>query len=426
MATLTAGKIAEVFFEEALETHEKEDMLVDKTTLFTPESGTMQNSGNVIWRPVQQHAPIISGWDMSGLEQEIIQQTYPAYLGTPKNDFVNQRIDDMRDMQFWKERGQESGRQQATELNKSIANMIATSSSLYYRNNDASGFDFISEGQAIMNERQGSKSERCFLLNDRTSRKFGSDLAGRQTLQGRPEEVWGKGQITKNTAEFDVYTGSFLPTLAGGANPATTTTAAASFAPEGGSVNAATQVVTNVDYREATIAVTSSAGYNVGDKITISNSSTPIYAVGLSDKTNTGQAMTFTVMAKPSATTMTIWPKPIALDDAALSTTEKAYANVDTTITSGATIDRVNIDVTARTNLFWDKGAIEVLGGDVPMNLMAEFGGKKVISETMSNGLNMYMVFDSELTSLGLSYRLFTWYGLTMKDPSKAGVAIDY
>ena len=37
------------------------------------------------------------------------------------------------------------------------------------------------------------------------------------------------------------------------------------------SVNQTTGVVTNVDYRTATIPVTASAGYNVGDKVTFAN-----------------------------------------------------------------------------------------------------------------------------------------------------------
>ena len=71
-----------------------------------------------------------------------------------------------------------------------------------------------------------------------------------------------------------------------------------------------------------------SSGYNVGDKIQIANGGTPIESIGLADKNSTNQAMTFTVVAKPSGTSMTIYPKPIALDDPALTTLEQAYANV--------------------------------------------------------------------------------------------------
>lgn len=419
--SVTSGKIAEVVFENALETYEDQTSLMDKTMVYTPESGAMQNSGNVIWRPVDQHAPVIDGWDLTGQEQNIIEQTYPAYLGTPKNDLVKARADDLRDMTFWQRRGQASGRQQATELNSGLASLIKNTGSLFYRSNATSGFDFIAEAQTIMNERQGKHTSRKFFLNDRDSRTFASDLAGRQTVQGRPADVWSKGQIANNVAEFDVFTGSFLPVLAGGA-ASTTTTAAASFAPEGGSVNASTFAVTNVDYRSATIAVTSSASFAVGDKITISG----VNSCGLASKDDTGQLMTFTVVSKPSGTSLEIYPKPIAYTDGALDATEKAYANVIDPIGNGATVTRLNTDASARTNLFFDTDSIEVIGGDIPAELMKSFGGLKVASERLSNGLNMYMVYDSNMINMELRYRLFVWYGLTNKDPSRNGVAVHY
>ena len=420
------GKIAEVLFENALETYEEQNQLIQKTDVFTPESGTLQNSNNVIWRPVEQHAPILDGFDLSGLEQEIIEETYPAVLGNPKNDLVQQRIDQMRDTRFWERRGKASGKQQATELNSSIANLIKNSGSLHYRSNSASGFDFISEGQAILNERQGKHTERCFILNDRDTRKFGIDLAGRQTLKGRPEDTWANGQIGSGVAEFELFTGSYLPNVLGGA-ATTTTTAASSFKPEGGAVDPLTHAVTNVDYRQATLAVTDSSVFEIGDKVTISNGADTIKAIGVSDKTNTGQAMTFTIAGKPNGTSVTIWPKPIALDDSpALSVTELAYANVDTTITSGATVDRVNTDASARSNLFFDRDAIEVIGGDVPMELMQQYDGMKVIKETLGNGLNMYMIYDANMIDMTLRYRMFTWYGLTAKDPSRMGIATTF
>ncbi len=427
MPTLTAGKIAEVMFEQQLETYEEQSQLIDKTDVFTPDSGDMQNSGNVMWRPVEQHAPIITGWDLTGQEQPIIEETYPAFLGLPKNDFVQQRIDDLRDAVFWQRRGRASGKQQATELNSSIASLIALQGSLFYRTNDTSGFDAISEGQAILNERQGYMSTRCVSLNTRDTKKYAEDLAGRQTVQGRPAETWPTGMIGRNVAEFDVYTGSYQPNLVGGASPDTTVTGAQSFAPQAGNVDPVTSAVTNVDYREATIPVADSSLYNIGDKVTIVNPvGGAIQALGVSDKSETGQDMTFTVANKPDGTSLTLFPKPIALDDVALNDTEKFYANVDTTIQNLAVVTRLNTDTTAKTNLFWDKDAIEVVGGDIPADLMSEFDGKKVISESLSNGLRMYMIYDAELAGLNLRYRTFVWYGLTMKDPSRAGCFVTF
>lgn len=424
--TLTTGKTVEILFEKAFETYEHQQQLVDLTSFMEPDPVKLQNSGDVIWETVQQHAPVLSGWDLTGQEQEIIEETYPRILGTPTNDLPQLRADKLRDRRFWERRGEESGRQQATELNKQIANAIALQGSMFYRSNVTSGYDFIAEAQALMNERQAYNSGRHFVLNDRDNKLFGSDLAGRQTLQGRPEETWRKGQIGQNVAEFDVHVGSYLPNLVGGADPATTVTADVSEKPEGGSVDTATGIVTNVDYRVATIPVTASAGYNVGDKVTFSNGGTPVTALGLADKQDSGQPMTFTIVAKPNATSVKVYPKPIALDDPALTTTEAAYANIDTQILNTATMDRLNIDASNKTNLFFDKSAVEVMGGTIPANLFPELAGQKVVSRTLSNGLEMYMIYDGDIITMNFTFRIFTWYSITIANPSNCGVAVTF
>ena len=428
MATgsLTAGKVAEVMFEQMLDTYEDQEMMLDLVSFMEPDGATMQNAGNVVWRPVEQHAPILTGWDLTGQETGIIEETYPAVLGLPANDFVSQRADDMRDMTFWKRRGERSGAQQATNLNKAIATAIAVQGSMFIRSNTTSGYNFIAEAQALMNERQGSKTTRNFILNDRDNLKFGQDLAARQTLQGRPETTWSTGQIGQNVAEFDVYTASFMPNIVGGADPATTVTADQSFAPTAGTVDPVTQVVTNVDYRTATIPVTASAAYNIGDKVTFANAAVTVKAIGLADKTPTVTAMTFTIVAKPNATSITVFPKPIAANDPGLSTLQKAYANVDTRILNTATVNRVNIDASKKTNLFFDRDAVEVLGGNIPAQLFSQYDGMKVITQTMKNGQKMYMVYDGQLNDMSFRYRMFSWWGVTIKDPSRCGVAVTF
>jgi hypothetical protein len=427
MTTLTTGKVAEVMFEKALETHEHQMQMLTTVDFHTPDGATLQNAGDVVWTPVQQYAPVIEGWDLTGQETGIIEETYPSQLGTPKNDFVEQRADKMRTMRFWERRAEESGRTQASNLNKTIAQAIAIQGSLFYRSNVTSGYEFIAEGQAILNERQVSSSERYFFLNDRDNLKFGKDLAARQTLQGRPETTWETGQIGQNVAGFDLYTASFLPNLAGGVSPDTTVTAAQSFEPEAGTVNTVTGVVENKDYRIAEIPVLASGGYNIGDKVFFINTDLePLKSLGLADKTPTNVPMSFTIVGKPNATSIQVYPKPIALDDAALSTLQKAYANVDTTIGLNAVVQRENIDVSNKVNLFWDKKAIEVMGGNIPANLFKSYDGMKVITDTMKNGLQFYMVYDGSLETMTFRYRLFTWYGITVCAPFLCGVALTY
>ena len=423
----SSGKTVEIMFESVLDTYEKQDQLIDKTTFMEPDPSKSQNSGNVVWRPTQQHAPVISGWDLTGQETGIIEETYPSILGTPSNDFVQQRADDLRDPQFWKRRGEQSGMRQASELNKAIANAIAIQGSKFIRSNTGSGYSFIAEAQALLNETQQYQSERCFVLNDRDTLTYSSELAGRQTLQGRPEsDAWSKGQIGANVAGFNVYTGSYLPNLVGGAAISTTVTGNQSLAPEEGTVDQVTGIVTNVDYRSATIPVAASASYNVGDKVEIHNAAVPVQSLGLSDKNSTGQPMTFTIVAKPTATSITVYPKPIALDDGALTTLERAYANINTQILNGATVERVNTDPTNKTNLFFDKSAIEVVGGTIPAELFKQYDGMKVVSSKMANGLTLYMVYDGNIATMNFRYRIFTWYGITVANPQNCGVAVSY
>jgi hypothetical protein len=423
---LSTGKVAEVLFEKAKESYEQQMDMLALTDFHEPDPAKMQNGGNFYWTPVQQHAPVISGWDLTGSETGIIEETYPSLLGTPSNDFVQMRADDLRTQRFWERRGEESGKRQATELNKLIATAIKTQGSLFYRSDEASGYDFIAEAQAIMNERQKFESRRIFMLNDRDTLRFASDLAGRQTLQGRPEGAWAKGQIGTNIAGFDIFTGSFLPNITGGADPAVTVTGNQAFVPSGGTVNATTGVVTNVDYREASLVVNDSSLVSVGDKFTLENSGTAIQSIGLADKTASGQAMTFTVIEITDGTHIKIYPKPIAADQAAITTLEAAYANINTAILNAATLTRLNIDATKKANLFWDKSAIEVIGGTIPAELFKQYDGMKVISDTLSNGLKMYIVYDGNIATMNFRFRIFVWYGITVADPSNCGVAVTY
>jgi hypothetical protein len=420
MGSLNTAKAVEVLFENALETYEHQTQMLDKVSVFKPNAADYQNSSNVVWRPVQQHAPILEGWDLTGQDTGIVEQYYPATLEDPKNDYFSQRADDLRDMGFWERRGKQSGMKQATFLNSSLASLVRNTGSMFYRSNVTSGYDFISEAQALMNERQTVADERCFILNNRDTQRFGQDLAARQTLQGRPEQAWSTGQIGQNVAEFDVYTGSYLGTLDGGTSPDTTVSSTLSFKPEG--QQAVGGVDVNVDYRFASIPVASSTGYNVGDKLSIGS----VNSISLADKTETGQLMTFTVVAIPNGTTLEVYPKPIALSDVSLSTEEAAYSNVDTQIQSGDTVSRLNIDASAQANIFWDKDSIEVIGGDAPLSLMNEFGGMKVVNQSMSNGQTMYMVYDGDIDTLNFKCRLFTWWGLCNRNPSANGVAVTF
>ena len=339
----------------------------------------------------------------------------------------------MRDTGFWMRRGKESGKKQATELNSFIADAIRVQGSLFFRTNVTSGYEAVGEAQAMLNERQkGKNDERFVVLNDRDTLAYGADLAARQTVQGRPEETWRTGMIGRNVAEFDVYTGSFLSNQAVGgaitngliaAIVTTTSSGGESCIPEGGTVNATTGVATNVDYRTATVTLTNAGALAVGDKVTISG----VNSVGMADKNDTGQLMTFTVVGV-AGNDVTIYPKPISatLTDASATNQAlwRAYANCTGDVSAG-TMALLNT-TGGKSNIFGCKSAIEVTSGDAPIELLNEFGGMKVISSTMKNGQKMYMAYDGDINDLTFRCRLFTWWAITIADPSGCGSFITF
>ena len=356
---------------------------------------------------------------------DVIEEYYPATLETPRNDAFQLRADDLRDMRFWERRGEQSGMRQATFLNQQLAELVAEQGSLFYRSNTAIGYDFVGSAQTLLNERQVSSDMRCFVLNERDRQTYARELADRETLVGRAEGAYATGLIGRNVADFDVYSGSYLPTLTGGASPDTTVTGNQSFMPEGTTTVGAATV--NVDWRSANIPVAASANYNTGDRVTFTNTSGGVVrSIGLADKTDTGQAMTFVITAKPSGTMITVYPKPIAADDSTLDAEELASANINTTIKNAAVVNRLNTDASARVNIYWAKDSIEVIGGDAPIELLAEFGGQQVISSAMSNGQKMYMAYDGDIDTLTFKCRLFTWWGLVNKNPMANGVGIRF
>jgi hypothetical protein len=277
----------------------------------------------------------------------------------------------------------------------------------------------------LIKERQIFDPQTIALINDRDLLRYSADLAGRQTLQGRPEQdAWSKGQIGVNVAQANVYDASFLPTLTGGADPGTTVTGNQSFVPVGGSVTGS--VVTNVDYRSAIIPVASTTGYAVGDKIKFVNGSTDVNAIGLDDKTNTGQAMVFSVVSIVDATHLEIWPKPIALNDPALTTLQAQYSNIDTQILNGALVTKLNTFAgQKKVNLAFTEDSVKLLSGALPMQLLSQFQGNKVIEHRMDNGMVIYMVYWTDAASMQLQFKILSWWGINVVKPNAAGLWVN-
>ncbi|MCH9645660.1 MAG: hypothetical protein K0U08_03345 [Proteobacteria bacterium] len=436
MATLTTGKIAEVMFGDFVETWNKQSVMIDLVDSDFMDPAKLQNSGNTIFYPVEQHRPILTGFDLTGKEQGIIEETVPISLGEPSNDFIELRVDDMRDTRFWERAGKNAAKTQLTDINKQLINLVQNTGANFYKwdltTQGNNGFKFASEAQVILDDWQVYDDlGRNYLLNTTDLQAFAGELSGRETLGSkadRSDKAYADGGVGEYVAAFDIYKSSSLSKISGSNITATTVSSDVSLAPEAGAVNSVTNTVTNIDYRSGVIPVTSSAAYAVGDWVSFTNGSDDVEKIGLADKSESGATFTAKVVSIPNGTSIEIFPKPIAADDPGLTDLEKAYANINTQILSGATVNKLN-DATvdgSRANIFWTKDSLKMISGEAPWELMGQYDGNKVLKENLGNGLTAYMIYDGNIATATFRYRLFIWYGLSNFNPMANGVGVTY
>ncbi len=417
---LSTAKAVEVVFGDVMEAMELELQMADMADHFPVVGAQAQNANNVYWRQVEQQAPVINGWEFVDSDfGDVIEQSYPSTLGTPQNDLFKLRADDFRNRDFMQRRAKAAAKKLSAAQNTKIATAVNSFSTQFYRT-ATSGYDFVKTADTILNEQQlYTGMGQSFFVNNRDAQKISADLAIRQTVSGPVESAYKRGEVVKNTAGFDVYESSYLPTYAGSALAGVTVTTTVSQAPATSQTLGG--VVLPADYRlsDAITLTGTLTNLVVGDIITF----TGVKAVGRLDKTVNSNDKTFRVVAK-SGQTIQVYPRPVAADDPALTAVQKAYANINTRITSGTAVVKMNSDTLARTNMFWCNDAIEIVDGDVPLEYFSQLDGMTVMTDSLKSGTRLYLGYQGKIEDWTLRVRLFTWNDVVVRDPERCGVAI--
>lgn len=429
MALSTAKGIS-IFFDTVCEMWDANNIMARQCEVVDFEAPLMQNSSNTIWRQVEQQAPVKSGWDMTGQFGGVLELSYPSSLGDPLNDAFQLRADDFRDDRFLKRRATTAVNKLAANQNKRIAQNVIDTGSLAYVSTTAN-YTHLAQAETIMDTNELSMmGDRTFFLKPNNHEAIAADLANRGTLSGRPEGAYAKSMVGKDIAGFDVFRLNAIPTLAGSTAVGVTVTGDQSFAPEGSETNADGTVVP-VDYRGATITVSSTAAFARGDKFSIAGCKD----VSAANKIESDRDATFSVVEVIDATTMTIFPRPIAWSerpvadggDGTLSAEQAAYANVS--IPFGDTDVLVVLNAAATKTIwtpdaFWTNDSVEIVAGNAPFEFMSDMDGFKVIKETLDSGTTVYVMWQGSIGTATLDCRVFEWSSVVNRKPSHNGVAL--
>lgn len=419
MANQTAKTLI-AYYDKVLEQMNQDTTMARRVDVDTIDGSALQNANNIYWRNVEQQSPVLDGWDLTGQETGIIEQTYPLRLSDPRNDFVQLRVDELRDEGFMNRRVRASSAKLSSDQNKRIADLVADTGSLFYESS-AAGFDFVAEADTLYVERQANRdSGASFFLSPRVNQVMASDLASRSDLSGKPLTAYEEAMIGRNVAGFDLFRGSYVGNIEARTNATGGTVSANVTEVPKGFTTVGADTVQNVDYRVGSIPLGTGEGANfkAGDVITVSG----VNSVGIMDKRDTGQLMTFRVVSVDTDT-LNVYPKPIAAGQAGITAEQAAYANISAPIESGDTVTAINT-TSGRANSFWADDSIKIVNGDAPLDMLNEFDGMKIVSETLDSGVKVYMAYDASLPTLNCRVRLFCWYGLVNADPSRNGNAL--
>ena len=405
-----------VAFEDVCEKFNDQLVLSRNVSKYSTDSQMMERTGDVIWRPMPYIAQSHDGTDATGNFDEATQLSVPSRLGFSKHSTAILTAKELRDLLQEGRLGEAAAQKLASDINVAVMNVAANQGTLVVkRSAAATGFDDVAQCEAIMNEQGVSYFDRYLALSTRDYNGMASNLASRQTMQGKPVTAYEKAFVGQ-VASFDTYKLDYANRLTaaagGGALTMSTLVGANNYFVPKATTTASSGETENYDNRYQTVTVSATTNVAAGDSLTFSG----VEAAHHITKSGTGQLKTFRVISVDSATTMTISPPIISAQGG--SDAELQYQNVIVTPSATAAIVFLNT-VTAAVNPFWHKDAIELMPGrySIPDN-----AGAAIMRATTEQGIEVVMQKFYDINTMKTKFRWDVFFGVTMKQPEMAGI----
>lgn len=410
------SKEERVAFEQILEGFNDALVISRNVAKFGTDGQLMERANDTIWRP----SPYILNSQTRTVgsavtAQTVTQLSVPSRLTEKKNVTWNMNALELRDALQEGRLGTAAYQRLASDVNTKVRDVVSLQGTLVVPVTGAAGdYDDIALAESMMNEQGIMEGDRYLALTTRDYNGLAGNLAGRQTMTGKPTSAYERSYVGM-VAGFETYkidAGKRIAAAGGGGSITIATNGAqVRYVPDNVDANG-----NNVDNRHQTVTVSSTTNVVAGDCFTIAG----IEAVHHITKESTGQLKTFRVISVDSGTTMTISPPMIGANSSPTDA-ELAYKNINVASTSAtAAINWLN-DNAAGANPFWRKDSIELLPGRYAV---PDGQGVDIMRGTTDQGLEVVMgkKFDnSTFTSL---YTLDVLYGVVNTNPEMNGVIL--
>lgn len=413
------SKEERVAFELLLEGFQDALVLSRNVSIYNTDQVTMERTSDTIWRPQPYISQSFDGTDQTTNFKDYTQLAVPARIGYSKSVPWVLTTKELRDALQEQRLGEAAKQKLASDINVAVMRVAALQGTLVVkRSTAASGFDDVAQAEAIMNEQGVQAFDRYMALSTRDYNGMASNLADRQTMQGKPVTAYEKAYVG-TVASFETYKLDYanrLSAAAGGAGLTISTLDAGGnvYTPKA-TTTASTGEVGNVDNRFQSVTVSSTTNVVAGDCFTIA----AVNAVHHITKQGTGQLKTFRVISVDSATTMTISP-PIISNQVANDASAEYQNCVVNTKAANSAIVFLNT-VAGYANPFWQKDALELLPGRYAVPTDA---GTAVMRASTDQGIELVMQKWYDINTMKIKYRLDTLFGVVNKQPEMSGIIL--
>lgn len=421
------SKEERVAFENILEGFNDALVMSRNVSVYNTDGSMMERTNDVIWRPQPYIATSINGaprTDISSQFVDFTQLAVPATLGFSKTVPFALDAKELRDQLQEGRLGDSAKQKLASDINVAIMNVAAAQSTMVVtRSGSAGGYADVAECDAVFNEQGVQMFDRYLALSSRSYNGMASDLAGRQTMTGKPTNAYERSFVGE-VAGFNTYKMDYANRILGNTTPVgdITINGANQYYTPRATSTAGTGETANVDNRFQSLNITLAAGavVRVGDCFRLAS----VNAVHHITKGDTGQAKTFRIISITSgggtAGNNTVVISPPIISAQGGTDAELQYKNVSATPANGSTVTILNVDA-ADINCFWQKDALEILPGrySIPTN-----AGVDVMRGTTDQGIELVMQKFYDINTAVTKYRMDTFFGVVNKQPEMSGILL--
>jgi len=421
------SKEERVAFENILEGFNDALVMSRNVSVYNTDGSMMERTNDVIWRPQPYIATSINAaprTDISASFTDYTQLAVPATLGFNKSVPFALDALELRDQLQEGRLGDSAKQKLASDINVAIMNVAAAQSTLVVtRSGSAGGYSDVAECDAVFNEQGVQMFDRYLALSSRSYNGMASDLAGRQTMTGKPTTAYERSYVGE-VAGFQTYKMDYANRILGNTTPVgdITINGANQYYTPRATSTAGSGETNNVDNRYQSLNITLAAGavVRVGDCFKLAS----VNALHHITKGDTGQAKTFRIISITSgggtAGNNTVVISPPIISAQGGTAAELQYKNVSATPANGSTVTILNVD-NADINVFWQKDALEILPGRyaIPTN-----AGVDVMRGTTDQGLELVMQKFYDINTAITKYRMDTFFGVVNKQPEMSGIML--